>query len=139
MRQARIVLYGHFGSGNVGNDSSLEAALYNMRALLPSARFTCVCNGPELVRWRFGVEALAIDDSDAMARWHAVRSKWAKLQWILAWTLREGRAWIERARWFRSVDLFVVVGTGAVDDMAVYAPWDAPFALYKWCRSPPRR
>lgn len=134
MRQAHIVLYGHFGSGNVGNDSTFEAALYNMSALRPSASFTCVCDGPEIIRKRFGVDAMDIDDSDALARWNAVSSKWSKLKWILSWPLLECRTWIQRVRWFRAVDLFVVVGTGAVDDMGVRTFWDAPFSLYKWCR-----
>lgn len=134
MRQVHIVLYGHFGSGNIGNDSSLEAALYNMRALLPLARFTCVCNGPEVVGRRFGIQAVAIDDSDAMAVKHTVRSKWAKLKWLPAWAIGEWRSWTARVRWLRTVDLFVVVGTGAVDDMAVPTPWESPFALYKWCK-----
>lgn len=134
MNRARILLYGHFGSGNVGNDSTFEAALHSLQALLPSASFTCVCDGPQWIHKRFGVEAVPIDDSGTAAAWHAVRSKWAKLKWILTWPWVEGRAWLGRVRWLRSADLFVVVGTGAVDDMGVRAPLDAPFSLYKWCR-----
>lgn len=134
MRTVKVALYGHFGSGNIGNDSTLQAALENMRELLPSARFTCVCNGPEDVHERFGVEAVPINYFDVRSKQHAVRSKWAKLKRKIAWPIREARLWVDRIRWFRGVDLFVIVGTGAVDDMAVATPWDAPFALYKWCK-----
>lgn len=134
MSRRKIALYGHFGSGNIGNDSSLEAAIGNIRRHAPDAELVCICNGPEEISRRFGIEAIPID---------TVRTRQIKPQsdWLLTRLARrvqrvslEAGFFLWARRWFRSVDMFIVVGTGAVDDMAVQRPWHAPFDLYKWCK-----
>ena len=42
--------------------------------------------------------------------------------------------WLRRTCWLRSIDQFIVVGTGALDDMAV-RPWNMPYDLFKWCQA----
>lgn len=134
MKRARIVLYGHFGSGNIGNDSSLEAALSNVRQRLPDAEIVCVCNGPDVVAERFGIATVPIDTTRQrqirpQSDWFGTRIA-RRVQRISI----EAGFFMWARRWFRDVDMFIVVGTGAVDDMAVQRPWHAPFDLYKWCK-----
>src|SRR5262245_54297941 len=137
MEKPKIVLYGHFGSGNVGNDSSFEAALRNIQAYLPRADITCVCNGPEDISARFGIKTLPIDSAErieyrGVSRPNRSLSSFAR---IINRVLDEIRFWTYRPTWFSSIDLFAVVGTGAVDDMAIRWPWNAPYDLYKWCKA----
>lgn len=134
MRPPHIALFGHFGVGNLGNDTSLEAALVNLRRLVPDASFTCVCRGPRLIAERFGIAALPMDvnedrqPGDVPARRPSLPVK------LLGRAYDELDFWINRTRWFRGVDHFMVVGTGAIYD-ATSPPWNVPYDLFKWCRA----
>jgi polysaccharide pyruvyl transferase WcaK-like protein len=133
LRNSRIILYGHFGSGNVGNDSSLEAALFHVRKYLPDADILCVCNGPQEIKNRFGIETLPIDESAAKLAEHSRGGSRLKRVWFRL--MDELNFWLKRPAWFQRGDQFMIVGTGAVDDMAVKHPWNAPYELYKWCKT----
>ena len=74
MRAPHLILYGHFGVGNIGNDSTLAAALYNIQRYHPTATITCVCSGPQVVAQRFGIATLPIDIAeDRRRRRHPIR------------------------------------------------------------------
>jgi polysaccharide pyruvyl transferase WcaK-like protein len=131
MRKPRIVLYGHFGSGNIGNDSSFEAALYHIKKHRPAAEIVCICNGPQEISERFKIEAQPIASPRREAR--SANRILSTLEKIWARWIDEFTFWSKRPSWFQPGDQFVVVGTGAVDDMSVKHPWNAPYELYKWC------
>jgi polysaccharide pyruvyl transferase WcaK-like protein len=42
----KIVLFGNFGTGNLGNDATLQAILHNLRQYFPKAVFSCICTDP---------------------------------------------------------------------------------------------
>ena len=126
-REPRIILYGHFGSGNIGNDSSLEAMLHAIKKYRPTAEVICICNGPQVVKERFGIETMQIGPT------HTDERPSSRLKRIWHRISTEIEFWLKRPRWFQAGDQFIVVGTGAVDDMAVKHPWNAPYELYKWC------
>lgn len=133
--RSHLILYGHFGSGNIGNDSSLEAMVYNIQKYRSSSSITCVCTGPEKVAADYGVKTLPIDASDLRKN---IRSNSRLLRVIIRVYNRivdEIIFWIQRPQWFKTVEQFIVVGTGAVDDMAIRWPWNAPYDLYKWCKA----
>lgn len=129
----KIVLYGHFGSGNIGNDSSFEAALYHVKKYQPDANIICVCNGPKEITRRFGIQAVSMSGADADTR-HSGRLL-SRITRLFSHVRHEITFWLSRPRWFQPGDQFIVVGTGAVDDMGVRRPWHAPYELYKWCKA----
>jgi polysaccharide pyruvyl transferase WcaK-like protein len=132
MSVQRIVLYGLFGIGNFGNDTTFEAVLHNLRNIQPSADITCVCGGHQFIAERFGIKTLPYDVG--MSRRVNLPSSRA-LQVAAQGALRvadEIEFWLRRPLWFRSIDQFIVVGTGAVTEMTV-RPWNAPYDLFKWC------
>lgn len=58
MRRApRVGVFGLLGSGNLGNDGSLEAVLGYLRTAHPGASVDALCGGPEAVTARFGIPA----------------------------------------------------------------------------------
>lgn len=133
MNMDKIILYGHYGSGNIGNDSSLEAALYHIKKYQPDAAVICVCAGPHEVSRRFGIQVLSMsgkhaDKPDSRGLLSRIRRFWLRL-------MDEVFFWLQSPKWFQPGDKFIVVGTGAVDDMGVGRPWHAPYALYKWCKT----
>lgn len=133
MTKNKIVLYGHFGSGNIGNDSSFEAAFFHARKLRPDADLICVCNGPQEISRRFGIETLHM--SGAHADEPSAGGLGSKLRRVLMRLTDEILFWLRRPSWYRPGDIFIVVGTGAVDDMAVRRFWHSPYELYKWCQT----
>ena len=50
LRPVRVGLFGQFGSGNIGNDASLEAALRFLAAAHPDAAVDVMCGGPQDVQ-----------------------------------------------------------------------------------------
>ncbi len=54
---ARIGLFGKFGSGNIGNDASVEVMLNYLRTRHPEALIDAMCTGPEAVQTRYGIDA----------------------------------------------------------------------------------
>lgn len=86
-----------------------------------------------MIKDRFGIETLPIDESAAKRAGHIgsrsrLKSVWSRL-------MDELNFWLKRPAWFQRGDQFIIVGTGAVDDMAVKHPWNAPYELYKWCKT----
>jgi polysaccharide pyruvyl transferase WcaK-like protein len=134
VRSRHIVLFGHFGVGNLGNDASLEAALVNIRRLVPDATVTCVCRGPSGVSSRFGIPAIPIDVNEDRSPGVAGGRRPGLAARLVSRVFDEGDFWVRRTSWFRSVDQFVVVGTGAIYD-ATSPPWNVPYDLFKWCRA----
>lgn len=135
MTSPKIVLFGRFGSGNIGNDSSLEAALHNIRMRCPDKEIICVCNGPDAIAERFSITALPVDIAEHRDRRDVeIDNRFLRTLVRLASRLGDEISfWLNRTRWFQPGDQFIIVGTGAVDDMAV-KPWNAPYDLYKWCK-----
>jgi polysaccharide pyruvyl transferase WcaK-like protein len=130
MASNKIVLYGHFGSGNIGNDSTFEAALHHVRKYQSQSRVICVCTGPSEISKRFGTETLPISVHPEL---QATRSRFRILR-ILPRLSDELRFWLKYRSWAKPGDCFIVVGTGAVDDLGVRRPWASPYELYKWCK-----
>jgi polysaccharide pyruvyl transferase WcaK-like protein len=134
MSAGRLLLYGHFGTGNFGNDSTLEAMLHNVGRLRPDADVACVCTGPDVVAERYGIPALpahALDSSNGGGN----RSRMMHVALRLASRgADEIDFWRKRPGWLRSFDQFIIVGTGAVDDMAS-RPWKGPYDMARWCRA----
>jgi polysaccharide pyruvyl transferase WcaK-like protein len=129
----KIILFGFFGSGNIGNDATLTAALYHVKKYQPDADVVCVCNGPREVSRRFGIQAQPMTEHEAdKSASGGLRSRiihiWLRL-------MSEILFWMQKPRWFRPGDKFIVVGSGGADDYNVRRPWHRPYVLYKWCKA----
>ncbi|MCE7985808.1 MAG: hypothetical protein DYG89_31915 [Caldilinea sp. CFX5] len=129
----KIILYGNFGSGNTGNDASLEAALYHIKKYQPNANIICVCTGSGEVSKRFGIQTLPT--SGAYTDKPGFGSQPSRIIRLCLRLTDEILFWLQSPKWFQPGDKFIVVGTGAVDDMGVRRPWHAPYTLYKWCKA----
>jgi polysaccharide pyruvyl transferase WcaK-like protein len=57
MRPTRIVFYGNFGAGNLGNEVTLQTAIEHTLSRVPGARLLCICTNPQDVRSRHGIDA----------------------------------------------------------------------------------
>lgn len=133
VRGQRIILYGHFGSGNIGNDSSLAAMLHAIKKYCPSADLICICDDPQIVAERYQIKTLQIGPQHEMVEEAASNRGLSIIRKLWRRVSSEIEFWIRRPGWFQRGDQFIIVGTGAVDDMAVRHFWNAPYELYRWC------
>jgi polysaccharide pyruvyl transferase WcaK-like protein len=65
----RIVFYGNFGAGNLGNEVTLQTAIEQTLTRLPGAELLCVCTNPQDVRARHGIRAAPSMSRDAGWSW----------------------------------------------------------------------
>ncbi|HEX5958959.1 MAG TPA: polysaccharide pyruvyl transferase family protein, partial [Hyphomicrobiaceae bacterium] len=120
----RIGLFGLFGSGNLGNDGSLEAMLDFLRTALPEAELLCICNNPGKVERHYKIPAIDIGAEvpadtmlGALARLSPARKLLRRLPAVNA---------------VRGLDALIVPGTGILDDFSERF-WGMPAALFGWC------
>jgi len=126
----KITFIGHFGSGNVGNESTLLAILAQLRARSPESDFRCVCTNPAAAFARYGIKTLAIT-SRVTRIWDRDAPLARRLPMALVGLGAElgqwGRAFIE----LEGNDILIVPGTGLVTDAFGLSGW-GPYNVFKW-------
>ncbi|HMG65572.1 MAG TPA: polysaccharide pyruvyl transferase family protein [Streptosporangiaceae bacterium] len=120
----RVGLFGLLGSGNVGNDASLEAVLAYLRADHPDAVIDAMCMGPGRVRSQYGIEAIPL-------QWYKARedrhSGWAAA--VLKATGKGLDAWRTLA-WVRRHDAVIVPGMGVLESSLPLKASGFPYAMF---------
>jgi polysaccharide pyruvyl transferase WcaK-like protein len=112
---------GNFGTGNLGNEGSLEAMLNFLRSARSSAELVCICEGPARVRELYGIPAIAIRSTSGTHRF-IDRIPLARTALNMLYVLGN----------VRRFDLLIAPGTGLLDDFSD-TPWGMPVTLASWC------
>ncbi|MET9370198.1 polysaccharide pyruvyl transferase family protein [Streptomyces griseoflavus] len=129
MRQARVGLFGLLGSGNLGNDGSLEAVLGYLRAAHPEAVVDALCGGPEVVTARYGIPATRL-------HWYRGEYRTASRAGAIAGKgLGKLVDAVRTAAWVRRHDVVIVPGMGVLEATLPLRPWGFPYALFLLCAS----
>lgn len=122
----RVGLFGRIGSGNLGNDGSLEALL--PRIMGGRVAVDAMVSGPDVVTARYGISATRL-------HWnHAAGAVLPRPLALLRSTLRipvgvvvdAVRIW----RWVSGHDVVVVPGAGALEATLAIRPWQMPWSLF---------
>ncbi|WP_431046463.1 polysaccharide pyruvyl transferase family protein [Streptomyces sp. P1-3] len=125
----RVGVFGLLGSGNLGNDGSLEAVLGYLRAEHPEAVVDALCGGPEGVAARFGIPA---------TRMHWYRGEYrtaSRAGAIAAKGLGKLVDVFRTAAWVRRHDVVIVPGMGVLEATLPLRPWGFPYSLFLLCAS----
>ncbi|GGN49469.1 membrane protein [Streptomyces albiflavescens] len=125
----RVGVFGLLGSGNLGNDGSLEAVLGYLRAAHPEAVVDALCGGPEVVTARYGIPA---------TRLHWYRGEYrtaSRAGAIAAKGLGKLVDAVRTAAWARRHDVVIVPGMGVLEATLPLRPWGFPYALFLLCAS----
>lgn len=125
----RVGVFGLLGSGNLGNDGSLEAVLGYLRAEHPEAVVDALCGGPEVVTARFGIPA---------TRLHWYRGEYrtaSRAGAIAAKGLGKLVDAFRTAAWVRRHDVVIVPGMGVLEATLPLRPWGFPYSLFLLCAS----
>jgi polysaccharide pyruvyl transferase WcaK-like protein len=129
-KPAKISFFGHFGTGNSGNEATLLAIVSRFRLRFPTCEFCCICSYPENVAATLGIQAVP----------HTVRSVriWdrqvplgRRLRMAFRGLSEEPREYIRAWRTLKGTDVFIIPGTGLLTDAFALAGW-GPYGLFKW-------
>ncbi|RWX80898.1 exopolysaccharide biosynthesis protein [Neorhizobium lilium] len=122
----KISLLGQFGSGNSGNDGSLEAMLICLRRLRPDAELLCICSNPTVVRSQYNIPSISVGGP-------ALSNSWINaLDRMLARLPRRLALLYGALAHFQMGDIMIIPGTGILDDFQERA-FGWPFVIFCWC------
>jgi polysaccharide pyruvyl transferase WcaK-like protein len=122
-----VGLFGGLGTGNIGNDASVEAIFSYLRAEHPDVILDAMCGGPETVRGRYGIAAIP-------SQWylrHEQRASGAKAMALKA--LGKGIDVLRVASWVRRHDAVIVPGMGILETGTPMRPWQFPYEIFLLC------
>ncbi|WP_221358835.1 polysaccharide pyruvyl transferase family protein [Streptomyces beigongshangae] len=125
----RVGVFGLLGSGNLGNDGSLEAVLGYLRAEHPDAAVDALCGGPEAVTARYRIPA---------TRLHWYRGEYrtaSRLGAVAGKGLGKLVDVFRTAAWVRRHDVVIVPGMGVLEATLPLRPWGFPYSLFLLCAS----
>ncbi|MFH8616133.1 polysaccharide pyruvyl transferase family protein [Streptomyces sp. NPDC017979] len=128
-RAVRVGVFGLLGSGNLGNDGSLEAVLGYLRTAHPDAAVDALCGGPEVVAARYSIPA---------TRLHWYRGEYrtaSRVGAIAGKGLGKLVDAFRTAAWVRRHDVVIVPGMGVLEATLPLRPWGFPYALFLLCAS----
>lgn len=119
-----VGLFGLLGSGNSGNDASMETVLAYLRESRPDIVVDALCGGPERVRSSYGIDA-------APLYWYQrFEQRTTGTQAAFLKVVGKGMDAFRIASWVRRHDAVVVAGAGALETTLPQRPWGYPYSLF---------
>jgi polysaccharide pyruvyl transferase WcaK-like protein len=119
-----VGLFGLLGSGNSGNDASMETVLAYLREARPDIVVDALCGGPERVRANYGIDA-------APLYWYSRFEKRATGAPAAFLKLAgKGIDAVRVASWVRRHDAVIVAGAGALETTLPQRAWGFPYSLF---------
>jgi polysaccharide pyruvyl transferase WcaK-like protein len=119
----RIAVYGYLGSGNLGNDASLEAVLAWLRSTHPDVELRGITVAPDELRTRYGIRSVPLHWSSAREGGGRAGRAARKLSGLVLDVPRSLAV-------AGSVDAVIVPGMGVLEDGLSSRPWNMPLWLF---------
>jgi polysaccharide pyruvyl transferase WcaK-like protein len=125
----RLGFFGVLGSGNLGNDGSLDAIVTYVRRRHPEAELHFIGMAPERLHERYGAPATHLQWYESHLE--SLRAVPAPLLKVVGRLLDPLRT----MRWLRDVDVAIVPGMGILETTTPLRPWGFPYGLFWLCAS----
>ena len=125
-----VIFFGNFGSGNFGNESTLQAILYHLRRLVPNVGILCICTGPTATATTHKIKAMPIGRTTIKV-WTPNSRVARVLRSVFIGLPNELYRWFEAFRTLKTTDVLIVPGTGLLTDAYGLRSW-GPYGLFKW-------
>jgi polysaccharide pyruvyl transferase WcaK-like protein len=130
-KRKKISVFGNFGSGNLGNESTFQAVLQNIRKYLPDADVDCICAGPEAIAATYNITAIPMHPlfvkSELLLN-NFISKMFRKL--FIGIPLEIFR-WFKAFKTLRNRDMLIVPGTQFLSDN-LSGPFGCPYIAFKW-------
>jgi polysaccharide pyruvyl transferase WcaK-like protein len=120
----RVGLFGILGSGNLGNDGSLDAVVTFLRDRHPGVRLDFMCMGPDRVTEVYDAPATAL-------QWYEPHA--GDATGVRAAALKVAGKLLDPFRtfaWVRRQDVVIVPGMGVLEATLPLRPWAFPYSLF---------
>jgi polysaccharide pyruvyl transferase WcaK-like protein len=125
----RVGLFGLLGSGNLGNDTSMESVLHYLRTDHPDAIVDAMCSGPDRVHTRYGIEATPLS-------WYSRYEESASgIKARILKVTGKGLDTFRIASWVRRHDVVIIPGMGVLETTLPLRALGTPLALFLVCAS----
>jgi polysaccharide pyruvyl transferase WcaK-like protein len=121
-RRPRVGLFGLLGSGNIGNDASVEAIMRYLRTEYPDATIDAMCKGWKRMRDRYGIVTTPLQWQQKHLRPGLSGQALTALGKVI-----DG---FRTAGWVRGHDVVIIPGMGILDPTLPLSPWSTPYAVY---------
>jgi polysaccharide pyruvyl transferase WcaK-like protein len=118
-----VGLFGILGSGNLGNDGSLDVIVTYLRERHPEAELGFFAMGPQHLADRYRAPAVHL-------QWYEAHMD--RLAWVPAPLLKVVGRLLDPVRtlvWTRGHDVVVVPGAGVLETTTPMRPWALPYSL----------
>jgi polysaccharide pyruvyl transferase WcaK-like protein len=154
----RIALFGNFGRGNLGNEATLQAMVYNLRRHMPNAEISCICPGPENTASQYNISAVPIrvpfpiwklvgvsnnDDEPGGGSSGSISATATEPHRRIR-AFAKSRAlrlcaypFVDAYRWFKGIaslknsNLLIMTGTGMLSDFST-SPFGLHYDIFRW-------
>ena len=120
----KVGLFGLLGSGNSGNEASMETVLAYLREAHPDAVVDALCGGPERVRASHGI------DAEPLFWYEKFEQRKTGAQAAFLKVLGKGIDTVHIASWVRRHDAVIAPGAGALETTLPQRAWGFPYALF---------
>jgi polysaccharide pyruvyl transferase WcaK-like protein len=130
-KRKKIAFFGHFDSTNFGNESTLQAILYNLRRFIADAEVICISTGPQATTATHHIEAVPIS-GQFVKSWSSRVPLVRFVRLICVGIPSELYRWVNTYFVLRRIDILIVPGTGLLTDaFGLFVGW-GPFNLFRW-------
>lgn len=135
-KNQKISLFGNFGTLNLGNECTLEAMIYNIRAHNPKASINSICSNPGDVSIRHKIDASPIfyqPFDKYMPESLSGKSNliFRVLRLLLIRIPSEFTEWIRAIKVLKDRHVLIMTGTGMLADHGA-GPHGFPYQIFKW-------
>ena len=136
MKIKKVSFFGNFGTQNLGNECTLQAAVYNVRKYLPDVEVSCICSDDQDTRDRHNIPAFPMRTQNA----RKVKYKWVfnrktpiikYLRRIFIRIPMEIFEWVTAFETLKGTDMLVMTGTGMLGDFGI-GPFELHYEILKW-------
>ena len=129
--QRKIALFGVFGIGNLGNECTLQAMIYNIQRHLPDAEISCICSGPEEIKSSYGIPAVPIRETPFKAQPRKKSGAIKLLRRVFVGIPAELYRCYKAVKTLKGSDMIVMTGTGMLGDFGIL-PFDLHYDILRW-------
>jgi polysaccharide pyruvyl transferase WcaK-like protein len=130
-KRKKIAFFGHFDSSNFGNESTLQAILYNLRRFQPDAEVICISTGPQATVATHRIEAIPISER-FVKLWSSRAPLVGVVRRICIGIPSELYRWVKGCIALRRIDMLIVPGSGLLSDAFGLFIGYGPYNLFKW-------
>jgi polysaccharide pyruvyl transferase WcaK-like protein len=120
----KVGLFGLLGSGNSGNEASMETVLAYLREAHPDAVVDALCGGSERVRAKYGL------DAEPLFWYEKFELRKTGTPAAILKVLGKGIDTVHIASWVRRHDAVIAPGAGALETTLPQRAWGFPYALF---------